>query len=83
MVVIFLPNGIIGGLSKFTAAVEKIVSTPAQPGKDAIAGRRSLWQPAACPRASARWWSPRDIEIDLPVGARYALIGARTAPDAR
>ena len=47
VVVMFLPNGILGGLSKITARWRR---------RDERSSR--LWPRAASPRASARWWSP-------------------------
>ena len=59
----------------YLCAVETQMSTPAHPAK----ARRSLWPPADCPRAFGSLPVARDIEINLPVGARYALIGPNGA----
>jgi branched-chain amino acid transport system ATP-binding protein len=55
------------------------VSTPAQPAKDAIAGRAIALATRGLSKSFGSLVVARDIEIDLPVGARYALIGPNGA----
>ena len=82
-VVLFLPNGILGGLAQLVNTERGqrwfgwLTSSPL---REARRRERSRSSPrAASTRASARSWSRSDIEIALPQGVRYALIGPNGA----
>ncbi len=61
-VVMFLPNGILGGLAKLVVALEPVVSLPALATRGLAKSFGSLIVAS-------------NIEIELPQGVRYALIG--------
>ena len=65
-VVMFLPNGILGGLAKLDAALEPPVT-------------RRRCRRGASPRSFGSLVVAEDIAIDLPAGVRYALIGPNGA----
>ena len=73
VVVMFLPNGILGGLSKILGAMEPQMSAiaPVKP--------RSRLQTRGLSKALRLADGRHDIALNLPVGARYALIGPNGA----
>ena len=65
-VVMFLPNGILGGLAKLCVSLEPVVSLPALATRGLAKSFGSLVVAS-------------NIEIELPQGVRYALIGPNGA----
>ncbi len=77
-VVMFLPNGILGGLAQLTDVVARAVLA-----EQACGAERRLMSTALATRGLDKSFGSlvvaKDIAFDLPQGARYALIGPNGA----
>ena len=78
-VVMVLPNGIVGGLSRNLRTVGTEMSSTVLAAKDVATDRAIALATRGLTKSFGSLPVARNIEINLPVGARYALIGPNGA----